>query len=122
VLDNFVPRTLDSRGLDYAGVRQLRPDVIMTRMPGWGLTGSWSGRAAYTELVESASGTASLTATDDGVPHRTGRCSTRLRVVTPGAWATHGRTPRRCSGPRNHLVDRSASCRENFDADGDYFW
>jgi crotonobetainyl-CoA:carnitine CoA-transferase CaiB-like acyl-CoA transferase len=72
VLDNFVPRTLDSRGLDYAGLRQLRPDVIMTRMPGWGLTGSWSGRAAYTELVESASGTASLTATDDGAPHRTG--------------------------------------------------
>jgi crotonobetainyl-CoA:carnitine CoA-transferase CaiB-like acyl-CoA transferase len=72
VLDNFVPRTLDSRDLDYAGLRQLRPDVIMTRMPGWGLTGSWSGRAAYTELVESASGTASLTATDDGVPHRTG--------------------------------------------------
>jgi len=70
VLDNFVPRTLDSRGLDYAVLRRLRPDVIMTRLPGWGLTGSWSGRAAYAELVESASGTASLTATNDGLPHR----------------------------------------------------
>jgi crotonobetainyl-CoA:carnitine CoA-transferase CaiB-like acyl-CoA transferase len=72
ILDNFVPRTLDSRGLDYAGVRELRPDAIMIRMPGWGLTGTWSGRPAYTELVESASGSASLSGTDDGVPHRTG--------------------------------------------------
>jgi crotonobetainyl-CoA:carnitine CoA-transferase CaiB-like acyl-CoA transferase len=72
VLDCFVPRTLDSRGLDYDGVRQIRPDIVMTRMPGWGLAGSWADRPAYTEIVESASGTASLTGTDDGAPHRTG--------------------------------------------------
>lgn len=71
VVDNFAPRTLDSRGLGYAGVREIRPDVVMTRMPGWGLTGSWAGRPGYTELAESASGSASLSGTD-GAPHRTG--------------------------------------------------
>lgn len=72
VLDCFVPKTLDRRGLDYDGLRRIRPDVIMTRMPGWGLTGSWAARPAYTEIVESASGTAALTGASDGVPHRTG--------------------------------------------------
>jgi crotonobetainyl-CoA:carnitine CoA-transferase CaiB-like acyl-CoA transferase len=72
VLDSFAPRTLNSRGLDYDGLREIRPDVVLTRMPGWGLTGTWAGRPAYAEIVESASGTASLTGLDDGAPHRTG--------------------------------------------------
>jgi crotonobetainyl-CoA:carnitine CoA-transferase CaiB-like acyl-CoA transferase len=72
VLDNFLPRVLDERGLDYAGVRQLRPDVIMMRLPAWGLSGPWRDRPGFTYSVNATCGLSELTGYPDGDPVMTG--------------------------------------------------
>ena len=72
VLDNFLPRVLDDRGLDYARVRALRPDVIMVRMPAWGMTGPWRDRPGFTYSVDATSGLSHLTGYPDGDPLLTG--------------------------------------------------
>ncbi len=35
LLENFLPRVLDDRGLGYEDVRQIRPDIVV-RLPAWG--------------------------------------------------------------------------------------
>ena len=44
VVENFTPRVLEQFGLDYDAVRAVRPDVVMVRMPAFGLTGPWRDR------------------------------------------------------------------------------
>lgn len=39
VAENYTPRVLDQLGLDYAAVQRIKPDVVMCRMPGFGLDG-----------------------------------------------------------------------------------
>ena len=39
VIENYTPRVLDQLGLDYDTLRMDRPDLIMLRMPGFGLEG-----------------------------------------------------------------------------------
>ena len=41
VLENFSPRVMDRWGLGYDDLRKLRPDVIMVRLPGFGVTGPY---------------------------------------------------------------------------------
>lgn len=72
VLENYVPRVLESRGLDYEGIRAINPDVIMVRMPAWGLDGPWRDRPGFTYTVNAASGMAELTGYSDGEPLLTG--------------------------------------------------
>jgi crotonobetainyl-CoA:carnitine CoA-transferase CaiB-like acyl-CoA transferase len=72
VLDNFLPRVLDERGLGYAGVRALNPDAIMLRLPAWGLSGPWRDRPGFTYSVDATSGLSELTGYPDGEPMMTG--------------------------------------------------
>ena len=44
-LENFTPGTVERWGLDYEGVRTLRPDIVMVRMPLVGSVGPRSGLA-----------------------------------------------------------------------------
>ncbi|MFI6551314.1 CoA transferase [Streptomyces prunicolor] len=61
IVENFTPRVLDQLGLDYEAVRTLRPDMIMVRMPGFGLDGPWRDNAAFAFVIEDASGLTWLT-------------------------------------------------------------
>ena len=59
---------LDNAGLDYASLRQLRPDLVMVRMPGFGLDGPWRDLAAFAFVIEDASGLTWLTGYPDRLP------------------------------------------------------
>lgn len=72
VLENYGPRVLESRGLDYEGIRAINPDVVVVRMPAWGLDGPWRDRPGFTYTVNAASGMAELTGYADGEPLLTG--------------------------------------------------
>ncbi|WP_300400439.1 CoA transferase [Nocardioides sp.] len=72
VLENFLPRVLDERGLDLGGLRAVNPDVLMVRMPAWGLDGPWADRPGFTYTVNAAAGVAALTGYPDGEPLLTG--------------------------------------------------
>ncbi|MER6415510.1 CoA transferase [Streptomyces humidus] len=72
VLENFTPRVLDDRGLDFAGMRELNPGLIVVRMPAWGLTGSWRDRPGFTFTAEAAAGLTEMAGYADGEPVLTG--------------------------------------------------
>jgi len=56
VVENYTPRVLDQLGLDYDAVRAIQPDIVMVRMPGFGLDGPWRDNAAFAFVIEDASG------------------------------------------------------------------
>ncbi|TDV55968.1 CaiB/BaiF CoA-transferase family protein [Actinophytocola oryzae] len=68
VVENFTPRVLDQVGLDYEAVRAIRPDVIMVRMPGFGLDGPYRDNAAFAYVIEDVSGLTWLTGHPDQNP------------------------------------------------------
>jgi crotonobetainyl-CoA:carnitine CoA-transferase CaiB-like acyl-CoA transferase len=65
VVDNFSPRVLDRFGLGEADLRAVKPDLVMARMPAFGLDGPWRDRGGFAMTVEQASGLAWRTGWDD---------------------------------------------------------
>ncbi|UXA11953.1 CoA transferase [Mycobacterium sp. SMC-8] len=65
VVENFTPRVLESMGLTYDAVREVKPDVIMVRMPGFGLDGPWRDNPAFAYVIEAAAGISWLTGYPD---------------------------------------------------------
>lgn len=68
VVDNFSPRVLDRWGFDEAALKALKPDMIIARMPAFGLDGPWRERGGFAMTVEQASGLAWRTGWPDGQP------------------------------------------------------
>ncbi len=68
VIENYTPRVLDQLGLDYESLRVHRPDLIMLRMPGFGLEGPWRDQAAFAFVIEDAAGLTWLTGHPDLLP------------------------------------------------------
>ena len=56
VVENYTPRVLDQYGLGYETLREDRPELIMVRMPGFGLDGPWREESAFAFVIEDASG------------------------------------------------------------------
>ncbi|OBF00440.1 CaiB/BaiF CoA-transferase family protein [Mycobacterium sp. 852002-10029_SCH5224772] len=69
IVENFTPRVLDQIGLDFAAVQSIRPDVVMVRMPGFGLDGPWRDNPAFAYAIEAASGVSWLTGYPDRTPY-----------------------------------------------------
>jgi crotonobetainyl-CoA:carnitine CoA-transferase CaiB-like acyl-CoA transferase len=55
-------------GLDYEGVKAIRPDIIYVHGAGYGSDGPYAGEPAYDDLIQSASGFADLLPRTDGNP------------------------------------------------------
>lgn len=68
VVENFAPRVVEQFGLDYDSLVLLRPDVIMVRMPGFGLDGPWRDYVGWALNIEQVSGMSAVTGYADGPP------------------------------------------------------
>ncbi len=68
VVENFSPRVIEHFGLDYESLVELKPDVILVRMPGFGLTGPWREYVGWALNFEQTSGMAAVTGYPDGPP------------------------------------------------------
>jgi crotonobetainyl-CoA:carnitine CoA-transferase CaiB-like acyl-CoA transferase len=68
VVENYTPRVLDQLGLDYDTLRAEIQDLIMLRMPGFGLEGPWRELSAFAFVIEDASGLTWLTGHPDLLP------------------------------------------------------
>lgn len=68
VIENYTPRVLDQMGLSYESLKEARSDLIMVRMPGFGLDGPWRDLAAFAFVIEDASGLTWLTGYPDRLP------------------------------------------------------
>lgn len=68
LLDNYSTRVMENWGFDYETLHALKPDLIVVRAPGFGLTGPWRDRLAYATTIEQACGAASVTGYSDDRP------------------------------------------------------
>ena len=72
VAESFTPRVMDKFGLGYESLREIKEDIIMISLSGYGRNGAWRDFTAYGMGLEPASGIASLTGYQGGEPLRTG--------------------------------------------------
>ncbi|MGE3857053.1 MAG: CaiB/BaiF CoA transferase family protein [Dehalococcoidia bacterium] len=67
VMNNYSPGVLERRGLDYAALTALRPDLIEVAMPGAGESGPLRNYATYAWTVEALVGMTSINGYEDGL-------------------------------------------------------
>ena len=72
LVESFTPRVMKAFELEYETVRQLKPDIIMLSMSGYGQTGPYRDWSAYGMGLEPASGISAATGYRGGPPIRTG--------------------------------------------------
>jgi crotonobetainyl-CoA:carnitine CoA-transferase CaiB-like acyl-CoA transferase len=68
IVENFTPRVLDAFGFDYDAVKAIRPDIVMLRMPAFGLSGPWRERPGFAQTMEQLTGMAWVTGYEGGPP------------------------------------------------------
>jgi len=68
LVENFSPRVIEQFGLDYESLVELKPDVILVRMPGFGLEGPWRDYVGWALNFEQTSGMAAITGYAEGPP------------------------------------------------------
>lgn len=68
VIENFRTGVLAKYGLDYAGLRAVRPDLIYCSITGFGQDGPYAHRPGYDGVFQAMSGMMSVSGLPDGVP------------------------------------------------------
>lgn len=68
LIENFSPRVMENFGLTFDVLREAKPDLIMVRMPGFGLEGPWRDYVGWATVIEQASGMTWVTGHPDGPP------------------------------------------------------
>ena len=68
LIENYTPRVMESWGLGHERLMAANPDLIVVRMPAFGLAGPWRDRPGYAQTVEQISGLAWITGHRDGPP------------------------------------------------------
>ena len=72
VVESFTPRVMENFGLGYNALRQVKPDLIMCSLSGYGQYGAMRDFGAYGMGLEPASGISSITGYRGGPPIRSG--------------------------------------------------
>ncbi|MGH9026036.1 MAG: CoA transferase, partial [Acidimicrobiia bacterium] len=68
VIENFTPRVMEQFGLGYEQFVAVRPDIIVVRMPAFGLDGPSRDRPGFATTMEQAAGMAWMTGYKDDAP------------------------------------------------------
>src|SRR5438874_470891 len=72
VAESFTPRVMENFGLGYDVLKQIKPDLIMISLSGYGQFGPMRDFGAYGMGLEAASGLSSITGYPGGPPIRSG--------------------------------------------------
>lgn len=68
LIENFRPGTLERLGLGPDVLHALNPDLVITRVTGFGQTGPYRNRPGFATIAESMSGLAAISGEPDGQP------------------------------------------------------
>jgi len=72
VVENYRPGTMEKMGLGYERLRELKQDIILVSISGFGQTGPLSKRALFDAIAQASSGLMSITGDEHGSPTLTG--------------------------------------------------
>lgn len=72
VVENFRPGVTSRLGIDYEAMKKVKPDIIMASLSGYGQTGPYAKKGAYSNLAEAQSGLMYLTGWPNGLPTGSG--------------------------------------------------
>jgi len=72
VIENYKPGTLSGWGVGYEDCRQVRQDIVVVSVSGFGQYGPAAGLPAYDPVVQAAAGFMTVNGTADGPPVRAG--------------------------------------------------
>ena len=68
VVENYKVGQLAKYGLDYASLREIKPDLVYCSVTGFGQTGPYASRAGYDFIVQGIGGFMSITGERDSLP------------------------------------------------------
>jgi crotonobetainyl-CoA:carnitine CoA-transferase CaiB-like acyl-CoA transferase len=78
VIENFKAGDLARRGLDYASLKALKPDLVYVSITGFGQDGPYAQRPAVDTMAQAMSGMMSVTGEPGGEPQKVGFVVTDL--------------------------------------------
>lgn len=87
VIENFKAGTMARMGLEYAAIRQWKPDIIYCSVSGFGATGPLAGKAAYDPVIQAHSGMMTLTGFESTGPTKVGFWVTDVAAGIHAAYA-----------------------------------
>ncbi|HEV3486675.1 MAG TPA: CoA transferase, partial [Vicinamibacterales bacterium] len=87
VVENFSPGTAARLGIDYAAIRELRPDVVYCSVSGFGQTGPRRSEPGYDAVIQAEGGLMSITGDAGGPPFRLG---VAISDIVSGMFAAQG--------------------------------
>ncbi|MEE9199318.1 MAG: CoA transferase [Dehalococcoidia bacterium] len=106
VLENNVPQTLDKLGISYEVLRRARPDIIMVRVPAFGLTGPYAHYRAFGSHMEAVAGHTGIRGYPDLPPSARGAIYLGDAIGgISGAYATMAALCHRRRTGKGQLVD-----------------
>lgn len=104
VVINFAPRVMDSLGLGYEVLKEIKPDIIMASMSGYGATGPDRDRVAFGAVLEAYCGMDSLIGYPGDPPKQCGTViSDHISAVTANFTVLAALHHRNRTGEGQHL-------------------
>ena len=105
VVQNFSPRVMGNLGLGYDSLKAANPNIILTSMPAFGLSGPYRDRVAYGPGVDAMSGLSHLTGYADGPPMKPGNFFCDQNAAVLSAVATMAALWHRSHGGHGQQVE-----------------
>ena len=68
VIENYTPRVMEQFGLGWERLHDVNPQLVMVRMPAFGLDGPWRDHTGFAQTMESVTGMAWVTGFPDSAP------------------------------------------------------
>ncbi len=87
VLENFRPGVMDRLGLGYEKLRELKPEIIICSISGFGVTGAMRDKPSFDLVTQALRGVMSINCYADGTPTKLGLPLGDVGDVGGGLWA-----------------------------------
>ena len=107
-IENFCPGVVARHGLDYAAIRDVKPDIVYCSISGYGQRGEWAGRGAYDHVVQALTGMMMMSGdSPDAPPLKVGFPVIDVAVGMLGALSITAALHRRALDPQAQYIDAS---------------
>lgn len=107
LLENFRPGTMEQMGCGWDELKEINPQLIMTRLSGFGQDGPYAQRPGFDGIAQAMSGLMGLTGSPDGPPYLAGTFYIDYMTAMYGVTATLGALNARHITGKGQMIDVS---------------